>query len=373
MTRVLVMEASGNLWGSERALLDLIDHMPTIELAVCCPPNRPLLNEFAKRQIRVFPHFVYGLHEKSRWSRLWAVFSVLRACLAFRPDVIYLNQSGSYRVVMPTARLMNLPIVAHIRIFEDAAYLARQHPSKARLNSLIAISKAIEYEIRSFKELDTIPVHCIYDAYASRYKTRSPVVSQSISNRVACVGRLVSIKGQDILIRAVSLLKKSGFHVECLFAGDGQADYCEELKELVLSLDVSSSIQWLGFADDVISKLRTCRVLVCPSQREPLGRVIFEAWDAGAIPIVFAGSGGGAEIVADSGGGLLYNQQSPDCLARVLKGALALEDGEQARLVDNGRSWMAKNCNPETYGEAFAAILSGACASHPVDNEIRSP
>ena len=76
MTKVLVIEAAGNLWGSERALLDLIDHMLAIELAVCCPPNRPLLSEFAKRRIRVFPHFIYGLHEKTRWSRLKAVFGV---------------------------------------------------------------------------------------------------------------------------------------------------------------------------------------------------------------------------------------------------------------------------------------------------------
>ena len=32
-------------------------------------------------------------------------------------------------------------------------------------------------------------------------------------------------------------------------------------------------------------------VLACPSHREPLGRVVFEAWDAGAVPVVFAGAG----------------------------------------------------------------------------------
>jgi hypothetical protein len=42
----------------------------------------------------------------------------------------------------------------------------------------------------------------------------------------------------------------------------------------------------------------TCSMPVCPSHMELLGRVIFEAWDVGAVPVAFSGSGGAAEIVA---------------------------------------------------------------------------
>ena len=43
MTRALIVEPAGNLWGSERALLDTICHMPDTEIAVCCPAGTPIL------------------------------------------------------------------------------------------------------------------------------------------------------------------------------------------------------------------------------------------------------------------------------------------------------------------------------------------
>ena len=72
MTRVLVIEAAGNLWGSERALLDLLECMSSLNVAVCCPPKKPLNAVLADLHIRILPYYVDNLHEKSRWQRLKA-------------------------------------------------------------------------------------------------------------------------------------------------------------------------------------------------------------------------------------------------------------------------------------------------------------
>lgn len=357
MTRVLVIEGAGNLWGSERALLDLLDGMPDVKAAVCCPPKAPLQSELVKRHIRTLPYFVYALHEKSKWQRLLATFGVLRACLEFRPNLIYLNQSGSYKITLLAATLLNLPIVAHIRIFEDAAYLARQSPDSRRLRGLIAISEAIETEIRRFPQLESLSLHHIYDAYVLSPHLLESSPASRVENRVACVGRLVPMKAQDILVDALKLLnlKRS---VECLVVGDGEERFIQQLKEIASNGNLTSSIQWLGFVNDIVPLLRTCSVLVCPSHREPLGRVIFEAWDAGAVPVVFAGSGGAAEIVAAAKGGIIYEKQEPQYLAEAIRDALELGREERARLISNGRSWMAKNCDPKIYGEIMSKIFS---------------
>ena len=358
MTRVLVIEASGNLWGSERSLLDLLRGRPNLQVAICCPSETPLMGELEKLRIRTLPYYVYGLHEKSKWQRLRAAMGVLRACLEFRPDVIHLNQSGSYKVILPAATLLNLPIVAHIRIFEDVAYLARQSPSPRRLRGMIAISLAVEAEIRRFKTLEPIPLHRIYDAYTSW--PRLPSSAEKTLHRVACVGRLVRIKGQDVLINALGFLNDFEGGVECLMVGEGEEAFVQELKQIASNVNVASSIQWLGFVSDIMPQLRTCSVLACPSHREPLGRVIFEAWDAGAVPVVFAGSGGAAEIVAAAEGGIIYDRQEPETLARALQEALELDHEQRTRFVNNGRSWMAKNCDPESYGDTVSRILTNA-------------
>ncbi len=364
MTRALVIEASGNLWGSERALLDLLRAVPMLEVAVCCPPQMPLNSELEKLHVRTLPYYVYGLHEKSKRHRLQAAAGVVRACLEFRPDVIYLNQCGCYKVALPAATLLDLPIVAHVRIFEDAAYLARQSPGPRRLRGVIAISSAVETEIRRFQQLDSIQLHRIYDAYAPAVPALQNLFPQGrIVNRVACVGRLVPVKGQDVLVGALCMLKDFEGGLECLFVGDGEGSFVQELRQTALHGNAASSIRWLGFVDDVLSLLQTCSVLVCPSHSEPLGRVIFEAWDAGAVPVAFSGSGGAAEIVAAAKGGILYEEQTPESLTRALRDALELDQEQRARLIRNGRSWMARNCGPEIYGEALSTILTSACRS----------
>lgn len=357
MIRVLIIEGSGNLWGSERALLDLLDSMPNVKPAVCCPPQTPLQSQLLKRNIRTLPYFVYALHEKPKWQRLLAVLGVLRACLEFRPNIIYLNQSGSYKIVLSAAILLNLPIIAHIRIFEDAAYLASQNPNPRCLRGLIAISTAIETEIQRFSQLKPILLYRIYDAYAPFPEPSLSIPANCVKNRIACVGRLVPIKAQDILISAMRFLPVEN-SVECLIVGNGEEKYIQQLKTMAANGNVTSSIRWLGFVNDIVPLLRTCSVLVCPSHREPLGRVIFEAWDAGIVPVVFSGSGGAAEVVAASKGGIIYEKQEPEFLARALRDALELCGDEKARLINNGRSWMAKNCCPKIYGEAMSKIFS---------------
>jgi glycosyltransferase involved in cell wall biosynthesis len=359
--RVLVIEGSGNLWGSERALLDLLDGLPALEAAVCCPPQMPLNGELERRQIRTLPYFIYGLHKKSRRHRLQAAAGVLRACMEYRPDVVYLNQCGSYKVTLLAATILDLPIVAHVRIFEDASYLAMQRPSQRRLRGIIAISSAIEREIRRFPQLESIQVHRVYDGYAPAVSAQqSTTLQEKMINRVACVGRLVPVKGQDVLVRALCILTEFGRGGECVFAGDGDDGFVRDLRQMAERGNSSFAIQWLGFVADVVSLLLTCSVLVCPSHSEPLGRVILEAWDAGVVPVVFSGSGGAAEIVAAAEGGILYNEQNPSSLARALREALELDPKRREQFINNGRNWMFRNCNLETYGKTISTILSNA-------------
>ncbi len=358
MTRTLIIEAAGNLRGSERALIDFVEGTSELEFAVCCPPRTPLCRELQKRHIRQLPYFVFGLHQKSRWRRLQAAIGVIRACLEFRPHVIHLNQGGAYKVTLPAARLLNLPIVAHVRLFEEVVYLAQQKPDPHRLRGLIAISGAVETEIRRFPELASIPFHRLYDAYRRASSVTADLAEGRAMRRLVCAGRVEPMKGQDLLVSALDLLENDC--AECLVAGDGDPAFIDELRRAAAAKSVSS-IQWLGLVDDILPLLQTSAVLAFPSHRETLGRVILEAWDAGAIPVVFSGSGGAAEIVAAAKGGILYEEQTPESLARVLRDALELDQEQRAVLIGNGRSWMAENCNPEIYGEMLSEILGSAC------------
>lgn len=355
--RVLIVEPAGLLWGSERALLDFVTRMPGVEVAVCCPPKTPMCGELAKRNVPTFPYFIADLHRKSRWRRAHAAMGVARACRDFRPDIVHVNQAGAYRVVSTAARLLGLPLVAHVRLFEDVPYLAVRRPDPRRLRGIIAVSRAIAAEFGRHPALAVISQSTLYDCYVP---IRTPaVVPARLPNRIACVGRIAPSKGQHLLVEAMKLCAADS-PAECLVIGEGPDDYVRGLRETTGEGPAAGRIQWLGRRDDVPALLRTSKVLVCPSEQESFGRVILEAWNAGAVPIACRASGGAAEIIDAAGGGILYPEQTAEALAAALRSALDLPPSDAARLVANGRAWMAENCDADRHAASMAAILSAA-------------
>jgi glycosyltransferase involved in cell wall biosynthesis len=356
--RVLVIEAAGNLWGSERVLLDMLANRKGSEYAVCCPPNTPIISELEKLGVTVLPFFIANLHQKSKWQRAKAVVGVLRACRRFRPQVVYLNQSGCYRIAALACRLFGIPMVAHVRIVEDAAYLAGCRPDPVRLKSIVAISHWIRGEIQKVKQVANIPVHTLYDGYQPACMESFDAVCHKPSGlgQIACVGRVQKIKGQDLLLDALAILKTRRLLIQCQMVGDGEDFYWEQL-ERTCALGLQEQVKWTGFLANPRQALRNVRLLILPSHREPLGRVIFEAWEMGMVPVVFTGSGGAAEVIESSGGGILYAHQEPVCLAEAIQQAITFPDDVHAALVRRGRAWMAEHTDSVKYAAAMESIF----------------
>lgn len=73
--RVAIFEHFGNLYGSERAMLDLLSALPPDVAApvIYCPKGAPWLGEIERRGIRYTAGFELGLHLRSRVRRIGAL------------------------------------------------------------------------------------------------------------------------------------------------------------------------------------------------------------------------------------------------------------------------------------------------------------
>jgi len=255
-----------NLWGSERALLDLLGAVPMLDVAVCCPPKVPLNSELEKLHIRTLPYYVYGLHEKSKRHRLQAAAGVVRACLEFRPDIIYLNQCVAIKCLAGnTVGFADRGARPHIR---GCGLSCKTKPRPRRLRGIIAISSAVETEIRRFQQLDSssfieFMTRTLLRCRASELAPQGRIVNRLLRRAT------VPVKGQDVLVGALCILEDFEGGLECLFVGDGERSFVQELRRTALHGNAASSIRWLGFVGDVLSLLQTCSVLVCPSHSEP--------------------------------------------------------------------------------------------------------
>jgi glycosyltransferase involved in cell wall biosynthesis len=98
-------------------------------------------------------------------------------------------------------------------------------------------------------------------------------------------GRLIKEKNVDVLIKAVSLLKKDFPEICCCVVGDGPER--KFLEKLTIELDVQKNVKFEGFQEyrALIGKIKASRVLVLPSSREGFGMVVIEAFACG-VPVV---------------------------------------------------------------------------------------
>lgn len=121
--------------------------------------------------------------------------------------------------------------------------------------------------------------------------------------RVAFVGRLVPLKGVDMLLEASAPLARTG-RLRLDIIGDGPER--EKLTALAASLGISSSVEFPGWVkhDQLGERLTRSHVFGFPSVREFGGGVVLEAMALGLVPVVL-NYGGPAELVPPGTGSVI--------------------------------------------------------------------
>jgi glycosyltransferase involved in cell wall biosynthesis len=130
--------------------------------------------------------------------------------------------------------------------------------------------------------------------------------------RIACVGRLVPIKGHETLLRAVAVAMKAVPGLELQIAGDGPLE--AEIRVLVGSLGLSDAVRFLGRVSPPQPVYEQAAIVVVPSLGEGFGMVALEAMERGRA-VVASDVGGLPEIVVANETGLLVPPGDAEALA----------------------------------------------------------
>jgi glycosyltransferase involved in cell wall biosynthesis len=132
---------------------------------------------------------------------------------------------------------------------------------------------------------------------------------------VVALGRLVPIKGFDLLARALPALIAQIPSARVLLVGDGAER--AHLGAIAASMGVAERLRMTGETTDVASYLAAADVVAVPSRNEGMGRVIVEAMALG-LPVVATTVGGIPDVVTDGECGRLVEPEDVDALAAAL-------------------------------------------------------
>jgi glycosyltransferase involved in cell wall biosynthesis len=150
---------------------------------------------------------------------------------------------------------------------------------------------------------------------------------------VAAVGRLVPVKGFDLLVQAMPALLDAVPGARAIVVGDGPEQAA--LAMLAERLGVVERVRLHGASADVVEILAAADVLVAPSRNEGMGRSLVEAMALG-VPVVGAAVGGIPAVVGDDDAGRLIPPDDAPALARTLI-ELGGDRGARAKLGDVAR------------------------------------
>lgn len=167
--------------------------------------------------------------------------------------------------------------------------------------------------------------------------------------RVGTVARLSPEKGIHHLLHAHSILQARGHALRLVLVGDGPQR--GELEALAEELEISSSVEFLGYQENVETFLSTFDFFVLPSLTEGIPLSLLEAM-ANGLPVVATNVGGIPEIVVHQESGLLVPPGQPEALAHALS-QLIQEPGEANRMAGNAEDRIRERFGMTAMSEAY--------------------
>jgi glycosyltransferase involved in cell wall biosynthesis len=177
-----------------------------------------------------------------------------------------------------------------------------------RFATNVAISESIARDV-------SVECHRIGNPYQREVFKLLPDRQRSWS--LVFLGRLVSDKGLDVLIKALAALRTAGVTPRLTVIGTGPEEVA--MRELSIQCGVSDQIDFLGqrTGSDLAEALNDHEIMVVPSRwDEPFGIVALEGIACGCV-VVGSENGGLREAIGPCG--LTFPNGSVDDLATVLR------------------------------------------------------
>ena len=135
---------------------------------------------------------------------------------------------------------------------------------------------------------------------------------------IGIVGNIKSWKGQEVVVKAVSIAKKKYPNIKCLLVGDtAESDqpYHEQILQTIASLGLEDNIIFTGYQSNVPDFMNAMDIVIHASTLgEPFGRVLLEAM-ALKKPLIGARGGAVPEIIQYGETGYMFEPGNHEDLA----------------------------------------------------------
>lgn len=317
MSRILYLNAGGEISGAERSLLAMLDALHGTHITpIVAAPEGPLLAECAARGVQTTAVPLLPLARPRSLGDVGQLLSTVRRgahalthlMTELQPDLLHANSAPA---MLYATRVRGVPLLWHVRDLRGLPLLGRLLYRRA--TRVLAISDAVRQALLSVADDRGEKIALLPPAVdtarfrpsADRAHLRAELGLPLDGPLIGLVAQLVPWKRHHLLLDALERLADRPWHLVLAGADlHDDATYRAALQERLARPPFTGRVSWLPWQAQPERLLAALDVLALTSQQEPFGRVLIEAM-ACAVPVLAVAEGGPCDIVQHGVTGLL--------------------------------------------------------------------
>lgn len=306
-----------------------------------------------------FTHFIYPLRNRKKEVKiegkiirnnfpdydLRKFFEIIKICRKNQIDIIHAHLSKPIMLSLLASFFVKASVLVHEHspIYENNKsffiYRTFLRLFRHKAAKFIAVSNKLRHYYREKLNINeekicvthnAIDLSCFNPAGYSAPDVRKQLGFGDEDIVIGFSGRLNTIKGVDILVRAMPLLVEKNAHFKLLLIGDGPLR--DELEKYVYANNIGKNVKFFGFCDNVPRMLSAIDIGAVPSRKETFGISCLEMMAMG-VPVVASGVDGMADFLVD-GENCLIAPNDPAALAQKIL-SLAADNCLKEKLQEN--------------------------------------
>ena len=174
------------------------------------------------------------------------------------------------------------------------------------------------------------------------------------------VGRLINLKGVDMLIESFNLFCKKHNNSILIIVGEGEQK--EKLKNLAIKYNLFTKIYFVGYRRDVYNWINIFDCFILPSKREGIPLIILEVMAMKKI-VISTYVGGIPELIVNNYNGILLEERTPQLLLHSMEYVYENKN-EVNKIIENAYRNLTRNYSIKDYINNLQIIYKGLLKPH---------
>lgn len=262
---------------------------------------------------------------------------ILKHLISIKPDIVF---TSAGHVTIPVEIIKSLFYRKFIHVARVPTLPSNKLGTSIKSKVLSAISKytyrAADYVIAQTDEMKA-EIENVYGVSSEKVKTISNLINrqqiEELSNvdfdcfdqnkfNIVAMGTLYSVKGFDLLIKAIDLVKRKHHNVMLYIIGQEGTEKGSklQLEQIVHDLNLEKQVLFLGFQSNPYPYLKHADLFVLSSRKEGFPNVVLESLATGT-PVVATNCVSFDNVIIDGYNGFVVEKNNIEALAQgIIKG-----------------------------------------------------